>query len=156
MRADDLTRAQARALKNKLTPMVDYLNRLGKRMSNRGFPDDDLALALVTNALKAMYELQTEMQCRSIDGKGRDEKPPGDPLFARTSAPRKQRSIVLGERDGKRTNDEIQSRYATRLFFLSPDFYQPRSSKCLGADPKPVAISSAGSPPRAVILMING
>jgi hypothetical protein len=96
MRADDLTRAQARALKNKLTPMVDYLNRLGKRMSNRGFPADDPAMVLVTNALKAMYELQTEMQCRSIDGKGRADKPPVDPLFARTSAPRKHEKYRLG------------------------------------------------------------
>jgi hypothetical protein len=45
-------------------------------MSGRGFPADDL----VTNALKAMYELHTEMQCRSIDGKGREEKPPVDLL----------------------------------------------------------------------------
>jgi hypothetical protein len=89
MNADDLTRAQARALKNKLTPMVDYLNRLGKRMSSRGFPPDDPAMVLVANALKAMYELQTEMQCRSIDGKGREEKPPVDLLFTRKSAPRK-------------------------------------------------------------------
>src|SRR5215207_7747298 len=96
MQADDLTRAQARALKNKLTPMVDYLNRLGKRMSSRGFPSDDPAMILVANALKAMYELQTEMQCRSIDGKGSEDKLPVDPLFTRTSALRKHEKYRLG------------------------------------------------------------
>jgi hypothetical protein len=61
MRAEDLTRAQARALKNKLGPMVAYLNRLGKRMSDRGFPNDDPMTLLVAAALKAMYELHAEV-----------------------------------------------------------------------------------------------
>jgi hypothetical protein len=96
MNADDLTRGQAGALKTKLEPMVSYLNRLGKRMSGRGFPDDDPMRLLVAAALKAMYELYAEVQCRSIDGKGRDEKPPVDPLFTRTSAPRKHEKLRLG------------------------------------------------------------
>jgi hypothetical protein len=41
MRADDLTRVQARAQKNKLGPMVAYLNRLGRRKSDTDFPADD-------------------------------------------------------------------------------------------------------------------
>ena len=41
MQANDLTRDQARALKNKLHPMLDYLGRLNKRIAGRGFPDDD-------------------------------------------------------------------------------------------------------------------
>jgi hypothetical protein len=69
--------------------MVDYLNRLGKRMSARGFPEDDPGMMLVASALKAVFELQTEMQCRSIDGKGREARPPVDLLFTRKSAPRK-------------------------------------------------------------------
>jgi len=96
MNADDLTRGQAGALKNKLEPMVSYLNRLGKRMSGRGFPDDDPMRLLVAAALKAVFELHAEVQCRSIDGKGRDEKPAVDPLFARISAPRKHEKLRLG------------------------------------------------------------
>jgi hypothetical protein len=99
MQADDLTRGQARAIKNKLEPMVSYLNRLGKRMSDRGFPLDDPARVMVVDALKALYKLRAEMQCRSIDGRGIEEepKPPTiDELLARKSAPRKDEKIRLG------------------------------------------------------------
>jgi hypothetical protein len=75
MGADDLTRAQARALQNKLGPMRSYLNRLGKRMSGKGFPEDDSMRLLVVAALKAMHELQTEVTCRSMDRKGQDDVP---------------------------------------------------------------------------------
>jgi hypothetical protein len=99
MRADDLTRAQARAIKNKLGPMVAYLKRLGKRMSDRNFPEDDPMRVMVVAALKAMYELHAEVTCRSMDGKGLNDipKPPAvDPLFTRKSAPRKHEKYRLG------------------------------------------------------------
>jgi hypothetical protein len=99
--------------------MVDYLNRLGKRMSSRGFPADDPALVLVINALKAMYELHTEMQCRSIDGRGREEKPPVDPVFTRTSAPRRHEKYRLVR---PRTESHYASlRFASYIYcFRSP------------------------------------
>jgi hypothetical protein len=99
MRADDITRAQARVIKNKLGPMVAYLNRLGRRMSDRNFPDDDPMRVMVVAALKAMYELNAEVNCRSMDGKGLNDtpKPPAvDPLFTRKSAPRKHEKYRLG------------------------------------------------------------
>jgi hypothetical protein len=37
MRSDDLTREQARALKDKIGPMLHYLNRLKHRMWHRAF-----------------------------------------------------------------------------------------------------------------------
>jgi hypothetical protein len=37
MRSSDLKKNQARALKNKLAPMLGYLNRLKRRMIRRGF-----------------------------------------------------------------------------------------------------------------------
>jgi hypothetical protein len=40
MRSDDLTREQARAIKEKIAPMLGYLNRLKKRMDRRKFPHD--------------------------------------------------------------------------------------------------------------------
>jgi hypothetical protein len=57
MRSDDLTRDQARALKNKLAPLLGYLNRLKKRMVNRGFMPDDELLQAVCRAEMAMHEL---------------------------------------------------------------------------------------------------
>jgi hypothetical protein len=99
MRADDLTCAQARAIKNKLGPIVAYLNRLGKRMSDRNFPADDPMRLMVVAALKAMYELHAEVTCRSMDGKGLDgtPKPPAiDPFFTRKSVLRKEEKIRLG------------------------------------------------------------
>jgi hypothetical protein len=91
MRSDDLTREQARALKNKIGPMVAYLSRLHNRMGYSGFPEDDPLKLAVVRALNAMHDLHMEVQCRSIDGRGRDEveKPPVDPLFTRRSKPRK-------------------------------------------------------------------
>jgi hypothetical protein len=50
---------------------------------------DESGRHVVANALAAVHELHTEVQCRSIDGKGREEKPPVDLLFTRKSAPRK-------------------------------------------------------------------
>jgi hypothetical protein len=99
MRSDDLTRGQARAIKNKLDPIVDYLNRLGKRMDSRGFPPSDPARVMVADALKAVYKLRAEMECRSIDGRGIEETPMPPTIgeqLARKSAPRKDEKIRLG------------------------------------------------------------
>ena len=96
MNADDLTKAQYAALRNKIGEIVAYLNRLNKRMGARGFPKDDPLMRVVVAALTAMHELHSEVQCRSIDGKGRGESPSVDPLFTRTSAPRKHEKFRLG------------------------------------------------------------
>ena len=89
MNADDLTKAQYAALRNKVGEMVASLNRLNKRMGAIGFPTDDPLRLVVANALTAVHELHSEVQCRSIDGKSREEKPPVDLLFTRKSVPRK-------------------------------------------------------------------
>jgi hypothetical protein len=57
MQSDDLSRDQARALKNKLHPMLGYLTRLRKRMAARGFTQDDPLLQVVQRAEMAMHEL---------------------------------------------------------------------------------------------------
>jgi hypothetical protein len=61
MRSDDLTREQARALKNKLQPMLGYLNRLKKRMQRKGFPTDDRLLISACRAEDAMHALAVEV-----------------------------------------------------------------------------------------------
>jgi hypothetical protein len=57
MQSHDLSREQARALKNKLQPMLRYLSRLKKRMVFRGFLPDDELLQAVGKAEMAMHEL---------------------------------------------------------------------------------------------------
>ena len=55
MQCDDLTDEQARALKNKLQPMLGYLNRLKQRMRRRGFTPDDWLLAAICRAEDALH-----------------------------------------------------------------------------------------------------
>src|SRR3954469_706676 len=98
MNADDLTKAQYAALRNKVGEMLTYLGRLNKRMGDRGFSENDPLKRVAADALRAVHELHAEVMCRSIDGKGRNEieKPPIDPPFTRTSAPRKHENYRLG------------------------------------------------------------
>lgn len=60
MQSNDLTKEQARALKNKLHPMLGYLGRLKRRMVRRGFLSDDPLLAAVCRAEDAMHALHVE------------------------------------------------------------------------------------------------
>jgi hypothetical protein len=77
MQSDDLTPAQARALKNKLQPMLGYLNRLKHRMRRRGFLNDDPLLAAVCQAEEAMHALHVQthyLTCGdSVGRRGRAE-----------------------------------------------------------------------------------
>jgi hypothetical protein len=73
MRAEDLTREQARALKNKLQPMLSYLGRLKDRMRRRGFVADDRLLAAVCRAEDAIHALSVEVHylaCGDRVGRG--------------------------------------------------------------------------------------
>lgn len=78
MRSDELTPAQARALKEQLRPMLSYLGRLQKRMHKRRFPHDDKLVQLVADAYNAMHALNVEvhyLSCTSgvgLPDKGRD------------------------------------------------------------------------------------
>jgi hypothetical protein len=72
MRSHDLTKAQARTLKNKLAPMLGYLNRLKRRMIRRGFPPDDRLLMAVRAAEDSMHALQVEahyLTCGDVTGR---------------------------------------------------------------------------------------
>ena len=74
MRSDDLTRDQARAIKNKLHGMLGYLNRLKKRMTFRGFPPDDELLIAVCKAELAMHGLHVAthyLVCGDVTGRKR-------------------------------------------------------------------------------------
>jgi hypothetical protein len=57
MQRNDLTNERTRALKNKLQPLLGYLNRLNKRIVRRGFPADDPLLVAVPRAECATHDL---------------------------------------------------------------------------------------------------
>jgi len=56
MDSSNLTREQARVLKNKIGPMLAYLGRLNKRMTFKGFPREDPLLRLTAKAEMASHE----------------------------------------------------------------------------------------------------
>jgi hypothetical protein len=81
MRAEDLTREQARALKNKLQPMLSYLGRLKDRMRRKGFVADDRLLAAVCRAEDSVHALSVEVHylvCGDRVGRARNSDPLAD------------------------------------------------------------------------------
>jgi hypothetical protein len=89
MKCNDLTRDQARALKNKLQPMLGYLNRLKHRMHQRGFLAGDPLLDTVVNAENAMHALSVEADYLAMNASKPENLPAVDPLFTRKSNLRK-------------------------------------------------------------------
>ena len=76
MQADDLTREQAAALKNKLRPMLNYLGQLKRRMTYRGFLRGDPLLDAVVHAKNAVHALHVQVHYLScVDVVGRLRKP---------------------------------------------------------------------------------
>jgi hypothetical protein len=84
MQADDLTREQARALKNKLQPMLAYLCKLKRRMLQRGFLSDDSLLDPVVQAENAVHALHVQVHYLSCgDVVRRQREPNGLPISDR-------------------------------------------------------------------------
>jgi hypothetical protein len=74
MQSSDLTRDQARPLKNKMQPMLGYLGRLKKRMVRRGFQADDPLFTAVVQAEDAKHALHVEghyLACGDVTGRRR-------------------------------------------------------------------------------------
>jgi hypothetical protein len=69
MQSTDLTRDQAKAVQQKLEPMLAYLNKLRHRMQNKGFPLDDQLWITVSKAQQAMQDLMTELRCGEYKGR---------------------------------------------------------------------------------------
>ena len=77
MQSRDLTGEQARALKNKVHPMLGYLGRLKRRMVRKGFLSDDPLLAAVCKAEDAMHARHVKMHylsCGEVTGRSHDER----------------------------------------------------------------------------------
>ncbi|MFO0788785.1 MAG: hypothetical protein U0805_04960 [Pirellulales bacterium] len=68
MNSDDLTREQAERLKATLLPTLRYLDRLKRRMVNRGFPSNDPLLCDVCGAYEAIQGLRVRLHYLSCDG----------------------------------------------------------------------------------------
>ncbi len=70
MKADDLSPQQCEELRCRLGPLVDFLQRLQKRFNDTGFPSTDPLRSRVTNSLSALNELDAELACRAMGGRG--------------------------------------------------------------------------------------
>ena len=81
MRREDLTREQAEAIKEKIAPMLGYLNRLKRRM-NEVFARDDSLFAEVIDAADALHKLNVSTHYLSCGktGAGSGGYPP--PIFS--------------------------------------------------------------------------
>jgi hypothetical protein len=74
MTSDDLTKSQAKAIREALFPGVNYLVRLKTRMEKSGFPGDDKLYQLVCEAYEASWRLSMEVHYLSCDGVGRPSR----------------------------------------------------------------------------------
>jgi hypothetical protein len=74
MGSNDLTKEQARALKNKIGTMLNYLGRLQRRMRYRGFLESDPLLQRVVEATNVIHALHIETHyliCGDVVGRRR-------------------------------------------------------------------------------------
>lgn len=68
MNSDDLTREQAYALYQRISPMLTYLVEVEKRMAKQKFPPDDELRVLFGKARSAIYDLRQAIHQRSSSG----------------------------------------------------------------------------------------
>src|SRR3954466_7243574 len=78
MRREDLTREQAEAIKQKIRPMLAYLNRLKKRMNDRKFPHNDPLFNEVVDAADALHKLNVSIHYLSCGKTGGHAGQPAD------------------------------------------------------------------------------
>ena len=63
-----MTRRQARIVKGRLQPTLDYVTRLRQRMASRGFSQGDELMDLVCGAESALHALCVDLLIRTEDG----------------------------------------------------------------------------------------
>jgi hypothetical protein len=68
MDSSQVTRRQARIVKGRLQPMLDYVTRLRQRMASRGFSQGDELMGLVSNVETALHALCVDLLIRTEDG----------------------------------------------------------------------------------------
>ena len=65
VKSDDLSPEQAKAIHDRGGPIVGYLHRLRERMVQRGFPEDDPLLKLVSETYDKAQHLTMDLHYRS-------------------------------------------------------------------------------------------
>jgi hypothetical protein len=68
MDSSQVTRRQARIIKGRLQPTLDYLTRLRQRMAKLGCHPDDELMKLVGNAETALHTLCVDLLIRTEEG----------------------------------------------------------------------------------------
>lgn len=66
--SNPVTRRQARTIKARLQPALDYVSRLAARTRSKGFSPDDQLMNLVGNAERALHELRSDLLVRTLEG----------------------------------------------------------------------------------------
>jgi hypothetical protein len=69
MKSNDLTQWQRHALRNKVRPMAQYINRLKKRMVSKAFRSDDPLFDAVLGAERATHALMVQMELLANPGR---------------------------------------------------------------------------------------
>jgi hypothetical protein len=70
MTRDDVTKAQAKQIREALYRPTNYLVRLRRRMELRGFPPNDPLYVLVSKAFDALQHLGMHVHYMTCDGVG--------------------------------------------------------------------------------------
>jgi hypothetical protein len=97
MRREDLTREQAEAIKEKIGPMLGYLNRLKKRM-NAVFARDDSLFAEVIDAADALHKLNVSIHYLSCGTTGAGGPGARERSGARADSVAAERAIIASRR----------------------------------------------------------
>lgn len=77
MDSSQLTPKQARELHRRLTEMLGFLNRLLRRMEQRGFPQSDPLYLVSVDARDKLHDLCVKVHLLSCEGGVWDGKPSG-------------------------------------------------------------------------------
>jgi hypothetical protein len=76
MNSSQVTRRQARIIKGRLQPTLDYVTQLRQRMAKRGFSQGDELMDLVFDAERALHKLCVDLLFRTEDGPTELPPPP--------------------------------------------------------------------------------
>ena len=69
MDSSQVTRRQARIVKGRLQPTLDYVTQLRRRMAKRGFVYGDELMDLVCDAEMALHKLCVDLLLRTENGR---------------------------------------------------------------------------------------
>lgn len=101
MDSSQVTRRQARIIKGKLEPTLDYVTRLRRRMAKRGFHPDDELMKLVIDTEMALHKLCVDLLILTEDGPTALPPPPKSTGLAKGALEIEDRQQRNGQRVDK-------------------------------------------------------